>query len=223
MDETVTQSLLAKLFGANHVRHGLKQLCDSPKVHLRPLTEDKLIPMPKCLINDKPAALKKVAQGGLAASSPSGPKGSKGPAKKKAGGNAKKCRPGEDPDAGDCVRANPLQVFTKKKGPQKQQQQTAKCAGGDENCGGSPKRGGPKRKLNSNAKRKKMVGGGGRTTTVATTTTEQDPGDLDTDEDASESDDLALADDPSLYYNHQFYMNRLSSSLQADEDESEFD
>lgn len=231
VDETVTQALLAKLFGQNHVRHGLKQLCDSPKVHLRPLTSPLLIVRPKCLVNDKVAGVKKAA----AAYLPS-PKVLKG-GKKKVPGSGKKCKGGEDPDGNDCVRPTPMQVLMRKKVPP--QKHHVKCVGGEENCSQSPKKS-PKRrpnnaavaitnaagKPNASGKRKRIMGGvSGRTTTLPTTTTEQDQGDLDTDEEggASDVDDPALGDDPTLYHHHHLYINRLSSSLHADEEDADFD
>lgn len=232
VDETVTQSLLAKLFGPNHVRHGLKQLCESTKVHLRPLSAPTLIPRPKCLVAGKKAGSPAAPASLLAANN----KASKGP-KKKAGGNAKKCRGGEEANGdagGDCVRPTLVAVaMNRKKGPQKQP--VVKCGpAGDENCN-SPKKG-PKRRPNNgaaannaspgksnsnsnhnqNGKRKKQMMSGVRTTTtLPTTTTEQEDLDSVAEE---EMDDLALADDPTHYQ----HINRLSSSL-ADEDDTDFD
>lgn len=236
VDEKMTTALLAKLFGPNHVRHGLKQLCETPKVHLRPLTATQLIPRPKCLMGEKAAVgAKKISPSSPQASLVAGKKGaaSGGPKRK----NGKKCR--EDQDAGDCTRPTPMQVLARKKG-NAQKQQPTKCAGGDDNCG-SPRKGGPKRKLiNSNAnqnnggggggggKRKKMMmnGGGGARTTTAVPTTTTTAEDLDTDEDNGGGldtlEDPALADDPTLYYHH---INRLqsSASLQMDEEDADFD
>lgn len=237
VDETVTQSLLAKLFGSNHVRHGLKQLCESSKVHLRPLSAPTLIPRPKCMVGKK--------VGSAAPASLLSAKGGPSKGAKKKAGNAKKCRSGGDDNngevnsAGDCVRPTPMQTLvaaaSRKRGPQKQQL-IVKCGGGvgDDNCNTSPKKGPKRRPINApgksnsnsnqNGKRKKQMMGAGRmTTTVPTTTTEQQE-DLDTVEEeggTSELDDLALADDPTQYQ-HQFHINRLSSSL-ADDEEADFD
>lgn len=245
VEESVTRSLLAKLFGPNHVRHGLKQLCDSPKVHLRPLTAPTLIPRPKCTLNERlgkrpaPAALLSPAKKG-----------------KKKGPVAKRCK-GEDGDGdasntGDCVRPTAMQMLVpRKKGPQKQS--VIKCTPGDDNC--FPKKANKRRPNNNVAAARPGVGGGAagkipasnpnhngkrrkvlpgpRTTTVPTTTTlGPEEEDVDNTEEeggvgalSSELDDPALADDSSIILptnHHPFNFNRLSSSL-ADEDEADFD
>lgn len=249
VDEAVTQSLLAKLFGSNHVRHGLKQLCESEKVHLHALTATTLVARPKCLMNEKAKKTLVSSQPAALLSAPVAKRG------KKKGANAKKCtsdgnedQDGEIKNAGDCIRPTPIQMLvTRKRGPQKPNS-VVKCAASDDHCSpkkvskrrptaGAPRHGGggAAGKLNSNGKRKKAILGLRTTTTPSTTTAEEE--DMDnTDEEegvgglpgvgtmSAESDDLAQADDSSIIQTHHHLLNfnRLSSSL-ADEDEADFD
>lgn len=242
VDEATSQSLLAKLFGANHVRHGLKQLCDSPKVHLKALTSPTMIPRPKCSLG------KKIPQ--VPASLLSEPAGAAKKGKKKAP-TSKKCRGDDDSpgvDAGNC--STPMQLLVqRKRGPR---QGPVKCEVGDDNCilkksnkrrtmnaaaGVKPS---PPGKTNSNSnhnsrQRKKMML---RTTTIPTTTTaaeEEEDMELVDEDGAGGSvgvgslsmsserlDDLADSSTIPSSHHAQFHFNRLSPSL-VDDDEHDFD
>lgn len=249
VDEAVTQSLLAKLFGSNHIRHGLKQLCESEKVHLHTLTATTLVARPRCLMNVK---VKKSWVSSIPAALVSAPVSKKG---KKKGANTKKCngdvneaQEGEIKHASDCIRPTPIQLLARKRGTQKPNS-VINCVASDDNC--SPKKGtkrgpniGPTRhgggasnKFNSNSnyngKRKKLVMGL-RTTTIPSTTTAEEEDTYNTEEEEgvgglpgvgmlSAESDLAQADDSSIIPTHHLLnFNRLSSSL-ADEDDADFD
>lgn len=72
VNDTRTEALIARLFGANHVKHGLRQLCDAKK-SLAPLTVKRMKPKPQCPAANAPAA------GGKNAAGKPNKKGKRGP------------------------------------------------------------------------------------------------------------------------------------------------
>lgn len=227
VEERISDQLLAKLFGQNHVKHGLKQLCDSSQVHLKTLTESVLKPRPKCLAGEKkkaqqglpPANLRKILK--------------KQKNKQKKGGGCREDEGGEQLDV-DCLKPSPMQVLGGKRKPFKQ----SKCVSSSEesNCQGGPKKQKPLRKGGSqpapnpvqnrhssnNNKLTKKRRLGMRTTTASPVTTTETEDDQDSEDETATSTEIAddLVDESSISPAQNF--NRLTSSL-VDDDENEFD
>lgn len=190
------EKLIARLFGANHVRHGLKQLCDTGKV-LQEIISNGLKNKPKCNSSAKPNKKKK---------------------------KKRKCRE-DEPEGDQCIKAISISsqqqnvtkinnsitnVNNKKKVSNNNQNQPKKCGVNDDCSSQKLNKKKPTKKNNqqkpnpsngnSNFKpkpKKKPL----KTTTVLTTTTPHKINDVDTDQDnigkdeAFTSDELDLEDE----------------------------
>lgn len=149
LTQTVEQSrverLIARNFGPNYIKHGLKQLCDSG-IQIKPLTDKSIKPKPKCNLQNKikkQVTKKKkrrkcrddepegdhCSKTVVHSSSPSGPGASVSPKKKQLQAqnnkNQQKCNSSNEKDE-DCVNnlGNKKRPITKKIQRPLQQQNT---------------------------------------------------------------------------------------------------